>query len=731
MATNSEILDQIATATKGFDSLLNNDYKAAESILAADPKSPFSRLGLGTTRFLAAAMSREDDELQKAVETLTEAESLATSELNAKRFSREPSVYPIDLAYKLIAADAVIAQALIAILSESYSGFLSGVWKMNKAYKGFSSVQKAVFPQGYDSSESVDVVLNRLNEHYVARTSEPNPEPTSSGIGSFLPWRRRKDPSLRHASSSPSLASVKSFETAASATAPPSRESSAPGSAGGSVENLATDLDHKATLAPTRVGLLPPPLWKDDPVTTMIIGGATLGAGMFGLILSLLPPKARKLMSWVGFSGTDREGALKLLTISAAAGGQDVHSAFAGLTLLTFYGLILLLSGWQSDEPYLFDQCSTLVERALAQYPEGTLWLLNQAKLARYQRKPDEAIAIIERALSKPSQFREADSLLVFELSWLYLSKANYIKTADSFERMCTMNKWSLATYIAIATGALIEEVNVRGRTPQVEDRLDKLLARLPTLFDQKRLFGEPPVTENFIARRLEAHKVKHARWVEAGRISKDAKLWEVIRITNAMELGLFWSTTGGRSPRDSVQSQIDHLSSMTPAPKYGPSRPSFSGATPVISPSATTNTRSYDPNHDLDSLDEIAIRDLLLGTLYTALGDESSLEVANSFFLEVQSNSGKIVDERWTIAFSLFNRACALLKAGDLKDKASREARTTDEHRTIWKAALRDAESQLDAIATLSEYDFKNRLESRTLMLRNEIAAKKKQLGL
>lgn len=52
-------------------------------------------------------------------------------------------------------------------------------------------------------------------------------------------------------------------------------------------------------------------------------------------------PKARKLMSWVGFGGTDREGAIKLLTISASA-GRDVHSAFAALTLLTWYGLILL-----------------------------------------------------------------------------------------------------------------------------------------------------------------------------------------------------------------------------------------------------------------------------------------------------------------------------------------------------------------------------------------------------
>lgn len=191
-----------------------------------------------------------------------------------------------------------------------------------------------------------------------------------------------------------------------------------------------------------------------------------MGAGLFGLIMSMMPPKARKLMSWVGFTSTDREGALKLLTISASA-GQDVHSAFAALTLLTFYSLILLLSGWQADEQYLFDHCASMLNRVIARFPTGTLWRLNLAKLARYQRKPDEAIDIIESALAAGTSFREADSLLVFELAWLYLSKANYIKTADNFERMCDMNKWSLATYVAIAAGALIDEVNTRGATPK------------------------------------------------------------------------------------------------------------------------------------------------------------------------------------------------------------------------------------------------------------------------
>jgi len=262
--------------------------------------------------------------------------------------------------------------------------------------------------------------------------------------------------------------------------------------------------------------------------------------------------------------------------------------------------------------------------------------------------------------------------------------------------------------------------------TPEITERLDKLLIRLPTHFEQKKTFGEPPVTELFITRRLEAHQAKWERWVEAGKLSKSSKLWEVIKITNAMELGIFWSTTGSRSPPESVRLQIDHFSSMTPTPKYNPSNPSFSGAYPPSSPTATYTTKSYNTKNDLDSLDEISIRDLLLGTLYLSLGDASSLEIAQSYFKEIASNSASIVEERWTVAFGRFQTSVAVLKGGDLKIREGGA-----DKKAIWKPVLLEAEKHLDVIATIPEFDFKNRLESRTLMLRNEIAAKRKQVGL
>jgi hypothetical protein len=258
---------------------------------------------------------------------------MSTAALGAKR-AKEDYIYPVDTLYKLLIADAQIASALVSILSETYSGFVSGLWKMKKAHSGFSQVEKAVFPNGFDSSESLDTIFTRLNDHYLAQKANPSSETSPSSFGSsFLPWRRRKDLPLRHTNSSPTLTTLRDRQVPSSSSVPQSRENSRPASADASVDDL--------TSASRSLKLHPDPLWEEDPIASSVINGASLGAGMFGLITSMMPPKARKLMSWVGFGGTDREGALKLLTISASA-GKDVHSAFAALTLLTWYGLILL-----------------------------------------------------------------------------------------------------------------------------------------------------------------------------------------------------------------------------------------------------------------------------------------------------------------------------------------------------------------------------------------------------
>jgi hypothetical protein len=117
------------------------------------------------------------------------------------------------------------------------------------------------------------------------------------------------------------------------------------------------------------------PAAPDGPIEDLIQSGTAFGYGVFNLVFSLLPARARSVVGFFGFTH-DRKLALRALAFSA--GRDDVHAAFAGLGLMTYIGVILLLAGWQADEGALVRQYRGIVERLLRKYPTGSLWILNK-----------------------------------------------------------------------------------------------------------------------------------------------------------------------------------------------------------------------------------------------------------------------------------------------------------------------------------------------------------------
>lgn len=228
------------------------------------------------------------------------------------------------------------------------------------------SVHKTVFPDEIAEDESLRDVITKLNSFYLAQTS---PEATaastsSSGGGFFSGWGLKKNPTLsrvRIASSSSELpSSGADADGDASAGGRGDVAQSAPGSRGPSRHNSATDLT--AGVQRMQVGRVnttafmetddddfPAPLWAADPLTTLIVSGAALGSGMFGLIFSsepdfppdvpltlrstnsfaVMPPKMRKMISWFGFTSSSRSASLKLLKVAASSASPPSHSQFA------------------------------------------------------------------------------------------------------------------------------------------------------------------------------------------------------------------------------------------------------------------------------------------------------------------------------------------------------------------------------------------------------------------
>ncbi|GAA5875921.1 hypothetical protein JCM3774_005817 [Rhodotorula dairenensis] len=747
MSSKEQVLDQIRHASTGFEALLNNEVANARQILQSRPDSASHLVGLGIVAFLVSILSREEAELKTATETLQRAEAKANVEASARRSKGDSGVYTPGTEFKVLLGDATIGQALIAVMSESYVEFAKAVWKLNKSYKIFMSVHKIVFPDDIGEDESLREVFSKLNQHYLDQTTQQAVSPVASGSGLFG-WGRKKNPALhrvRHSASSSDLPSASSSSAPADKGAVPSDvPASTPVTEVSSPSGSTTDLT--AGVARVQIGRtttgsfmeadeddFPTPLWANDPLTTLIISGAALGSGLFGLIFSMMPPKMRKMISWFGFSSSSRSASLKLLKVAAST-GNDVHGYFASLTLTTFYGFLLLMTGWQASEASYLRTMTTVLDRVHARFPNGTLWVLNRAKLARYSRRTDEAIEIIVKALAREEKegngFREADSLLVFELTWLYLSQAKFRQVADAAEKI--MNSWSHATYVSIAAGALVDEINsmvARGETPDQEliARTEALFDRLPSLCTEKRTLGEKPVTETFLVRRLEAQRAKLRRWVSTGRLPPDAKLWQAIRISNSMELGLFWATVGGRSPVEGLRAQIDLLSSFTPKPAFVTLG---SASSTLASPSSASLPAGAAV--DLDTPAEMLLRDLLLGALYTGLGhyEPPFLAVAAKCLDGVMhAPASDVGEEKWVVPFATWHRAVVELKLGDVEtaDVVDDAAKL----RALWKVRLDRADSLLDSLVNAGEYDLKTRLDSRILMLREEIRSKRSKLGI
>lgn len=67
--------------------------------------------------------------------------------------------------------------------------------------------------------------------------------------------------------------------------------------------------------------------------------------------------------SVVGFFGFNHDRKLALRALAVSANGSDVHSVFAGLALMTYYGVVLLMSGYQADEKYILKQYKVFVDK--------------------------------------------------------------------------------------------------------------------------------------------------------------------------------------------------------------------------------------------------------------------------------------------------------------------------------------------------------------------------------
>ncbi|KAJ6613668.1 outer membrane protein Iml2/Tetratricopeptide repeat protein 39 [Mycena sp. CBHHK59/15] len=735
----------LAAANAGFDELFANQIGAARTVFAAPPHtdSPFHLLGLGVCAFLEAALGMETGLMAEATRLLT------SSEAGARRAAKEAAKangkgaakggrFASGLEWEILNADAVVLLGLTHALSESYMGYFQCMYALNSAHSKFTKLYKTVFPAGLDAY----------------RTPAPSRKPSLQSISASLSAASISDVSSTNASGISTPASL-----APSAPAPtPSPSRSIFGRWGSSANNSTLSVPaSKASDASSVVSAERPP---DGPVEELIIAGTAFGFGLFNLVFSLLPKKVQSLVGLLGFKH-DRALALRALAVAAGvsedvaggATGRDVHGVFAGLVLMTFHGVVLLLAGYQADEAHTLRQYRAIVDSIEARYPTGALWILNRAKILRMAGDAPGAIDVLQRGLAGPQTFVQADTLLVFELAWTLLAQCRHQEAADAFVRLTELNSWSHATYYFIAAGCYVSLGN--------RAKAQELLDAVPELLQRKKVGGKDLPTEVLIRKKLEFYKEKQKR-----RGGDPARYIEAVAISPADELAIFWNTHQ-RIADDVAQAHIAELAALSPPvalavpSTYLPAldnkmvdlarQRSIDAAThpvPGLAQPPIAPATMHELTQDLDTPDERALRALLLGIMHRTLRAFAPARA----LLEAARGAQGVRVSTWIPGVALFELAVLDLKEAEAGEGAGVEGPDGGGEKegggekdrdgkgkgqvgkAGWARVLARADAKLDGalgIAGKSDIDLSSRLDSRIALLRDEIAAKRRMVGL
>ncbi|KAF5389207.1 hypothetical protein D9757_003471 [Collybiopsis confluens] len=751
-----ETAAQLASASLAFDHLFSNEISSAKKTFAT-ANDPFHLIGLGVCSFLEAALGLEASQMSEASRLLALAETgskLALKAATKQSKSKASAAFPPGFEFEIVNADATVLLGITHALrsnSESFTGYLQCIYAMNNAHSKFRKLYTTVFPNGLTAPVGTSSLA----------PSSWTPSATPSPAGS---------PALTPKTSSSNLS--ESSSSGASFKRPPAKQSSSFfsftsrwGSGMSSTSSLSLPSTPGNESSASSV-VEEASAEEIQNLKAMIVAGTAFGFGLFNLVFSLLPKRAQSVAGLFGYAHS-RPMALQALALSAdyAAEGE-IHGVFAGLVLMTYHGVVLLLSGYQADEQRILREYESIVTRIEARYPKGALWILNRAKILRMSYDPQGAIRVLTAGLEVTARsgdgegFKQADTLLMFELAWTYLSERRYVQSADAFIKLTDLNSWSHGTYYFIAAGCHVGLALTDGISSEEKEkhltRAQELLDTIPSLLDKRKVGGKELPTEVLIKKKLAFYKEKQKRWG-----GDEKKFVECIRISPAEELGIFWNNHS-RISAAQAQSHIQSWSALSPPVGIDSSYMTKSSIQP--SPSAT---------HDLDTPDEVALRFLLLGIMHRVLGcagyrkhptetnetpstadaaqsglnpeDENvdhyianastSLRASRDLLNAAHALQPSIKMSTWIGGVALFELAVLDLKEAEVEEQKlkSQSADALADLKKTWHSVLKSARAKLDSTMALAtnSVDLSSRLDSRAAMLRDEIGTKAEILGL
>lgn len=456
--------------------------------------------------------------MAQATIALAEAEEASAEHLRAAQ--RDPSlahqskIYPPGAEYALCQCLSQLLGAILGILTESWLQGLQGLNKLRKAYLTLRS-------------------LAAVEAKYFAAHPPPAPAQQSENE-----CEDGSDDGFVGAEEHIHNGSIRTKSVAASVRSGGRRSNN--------TDNL-EDIDFRTV--------------TNHPIDLFIHSGMNMPWGIIQIVLSLVPPALRHVLSMFNFAG-ERDAGMRLLW-DASSYNDNIFGAIAGLVILLYNNIAISLADIVLQDAVPHVRLEALLADLRKRYPDSQLWVTEEARIAVNNRDLTKALQLIDQPAG-PS-FPEMQGLRSFEKALDLLFLHHFEECIECWLQTIEMNSWSHGMYYYIAASCHIElyrdyKENDPTKAKFHAEKAKELLKPVPVLVSKGALLGKPLPFDAFIATKLK-------KW-EARARARNADLVDVVGIPPVEELAYFW--TGYRRMNSSeLQVSLDRMAECEASPQW------------------------------------------------------------------------------------------------------------------------------------------------------------------
>lgn len=383
-------------ARDGINLLLNNGFEESQKLFRShSDESPLMSAGSGMVQFVQAILTFEDDQLDRALESLKKAQKVCYVENTAKKGLTQMG-RDEQLMRQILYADCELYMALLTFLKQGITDYIKGGYLMRRAWKLYDKCYYEISAVG----------------------------------GPFLLWA----PELRGSGNGVDLPSdLDDVEEAHD-------ESVGVGVVSPLNPNDATSytLDKLSLNEECGEGISPEALKH-------LQAAVSCGYGLFHLAISLVPPKLLKFCHLLGFSGNRDVG---IQALNLASQSEDMKAPVARLTLLWYHAVIrpfVALDEGNNEEG--LTNATAILDESYQEYPSSAVFLFFKGLVSRLKGNIGQALDEFHQAMRFAAEQKEIALICQYEVGWCHMLRLEWEYALPAFLRLREESKWSQSYY--------------------------------------------------------------------------------------------------------------------------------------------------------------------------------------------------------------------------------------------------------------------------------------------